>query len=92
VKLEATDSSKIYFSIRPQHTISQKTVISSGLLSSTIEVLNAIYILPRVGYDTQQITLRRLGYSEFIALALTLTQFTISQLLPSPVSIHSGEG
>jgi hypothetical protein len=37
-------------------------------------------------YVTRQVTSRRLEYSEFIALALTFTQFTISQLLPSAVS------
>jgi hypothetical protein len=37
-------------------------------------------------YATRQITSRRIRYSEFIPLALTFTQFTISQLLPSAVS------
>jgi hypothetical protein len=37
-------------------------------------------------YVTRQITSRRIEYSEFIPLALTVTQFTISQLLPSAVS------
>jgi hypothetical protein len=45
-----------------------------------------LYILSRVVYVTRQITLRRIQYSEFIPLALTVTQFTISQLLPSAVS------
>jgi hypothetical protein len=42
--------------------------------------------LSRVGYATRQITSHRLGTSEFIPLALTVTQFTVSQLLPSAVS------
>jgi hypothetical protein len=37
-------------------------------------------------YVTRQITSRRIRYSEFIALALTFIQFTVSQLLPSAVS------
>jgi hypothetical protein len=37
-------------------------------------------------YVTRQITSRRIGYSEFITLALTTTQFTISQVLPSAIS------
>jgi hypothetical protein len=45
------------------------------------------YVLSRVGYVTRQITSRRIEYSEFIPLALTFTQFTITpQLLPSAVS------
>jgi hypothetical protein len=35
---------------------------------------------------TRQITLRCIEYSEFIPLALTITQFTVPQLLPSAVS------
>jgi hypothetical protein len=37
-------------------------------------------------YVRRQITSRRIEYSEFIPLALTFTQFTILQLLPSAVS------
>jgi hypothetical protein len=35
---------------------------------------------------TRQITSRRIAYSEFIPLALTVKQFTVTPLLPSVVS------
>jgi hypothetical protein len=37
-------------------------------------------------YVMRQVNLRFIGSSEFIPLALTLTQFTILKLLPSAVS------
>jgi hypothetical protein len=42
-------------------------------------------VLSRIVCITRQITSRRIEYSEFIPLALTLTQFTISQVLPFAV-------
>jgi hypothetical protein len=45
-----------------------------------------LIILSLVGHGTWQITSRSIEYSEFIPLALTITHFTISQVLPSAVS------